>query len=106
MFLNIPAAQAKNITTVCTVPVCIPFEIPHGSVGRLEYLGDTYTKTTPPPQTYLVYEFLNIPAAQAKNITTVCTVPVCIPFEIPRGSVGRLEYLGDGYTKTTLPGRE
>ena len=51
---------------------------------------------------YTVYVFLNIPAAQAKNITTVCTVPVCIPFEIPHGSVGRLEYLGDRYTKTRV----
>ena len=55
-----------------------------------------------PRKAYLVYLFLNIPAAQAKNITTVCTIPVCIPFEIPRGSVGRLEYLGNRYSKTAL----
>ena len=72
------------------------------TVSAVEFYTIDTQISTGGERAYIV--FLNIPAARAKNITTVCTVPVCIPFEIPRGSVGRLEYLGDRYTKT-LKGR-
>ena len=60
-----------------------------------KYVGTFFGDQSAPSRAYLLYLIQNSPAAEAKNITTICTISVCIPFEILRGSMGRLEYLGN-----------